>query len=222
MSDDPRRFEPSPDDSEDLYWSEGGDGAPVGSGHDDGDYYESNELYLTGDDDLASTESKPSPWGGRILIIAGVAIVVIVILLLIQSCGARTGGSTEVEPSETVQVVATPQQSAATFTPTAFPDDGTPGSSDSATTPEAPSDSPVSGIFPEGSRVQVANTDNAGMRFRTGPGSTYVTIAILDEGTVLKVVGGPDQADDFIWWRLQADDGTIGWGAQDFLIPSGG
>ncbi len=61
MSDDPRQFGPSPDDSDDLYWSEGGDGAPVESGHDDGDYYESNELYLTGDGDLASTESESSP-----------------------------------------------------------------------------------------------------------------------------------------------------------------
>ena len=66
--------------------------------------------------------------------------------------------------------------------------------------------------------VRVANTDGDGMRFRLGAGMDYVTSEILDEGTTLVVVGGPEEADGFTWWRLQKADGAIGWGVEGFLV----
>ncbi|MCP4081359.1 MAG: SH3 domain-containing protein [Planctomycetaceae bacterium] len=60
------------------------------------------------------------------------------------------------------------------------------------------------------------------MSFRTDPGTKYVRIEVLKDGAVFKVMGGPEKADGFTWWRLQDEGGTIGWGVEDFLEPTGG
>jgi uncharacterized protein YraI len=67
--------------------------------------------------------------------------------------------------------------------------------------------------------VRVTGTGAEGIRFRSGPGTDYTTLAILEEGAELKVLGGPEEGDGFAWWRLEMDDGTTGWAAEDWLHP---
>jgi hypothetical protein len=42
---------------------------------------------------------------------------------------------------------------------------------------------------------------------------------VMDEGSRLEVLEGPEQADDMEWWQLEAADGIVGWAASDFLKP---
>jgi len=69
----------------------------------------------------------------------------------------------------------------------------------------------------EGQTVRVTGTDQEGIRFRSGPGTTYGTLAILGEGTKLKVLEGSEVAEGRTWWRLEMEDGTIGWAAGNWL-----
>jgi len=65
--------------------------------------------------------------------------------------------------------------------------------------------------------VRVTGTDQEGIRLRSGPGTTYGTLAILGEGTKLKVLEGSEVAEGRTWWRLEMEDGTIGWAAGNWL-----
>ncbi|MBC7262524.1 MAG: SH3 domain-containing protein, partial [Chloroflexi bacterium] len=56
-------------------------------------------------------------------------------------------------------------------------------------------------------------------RLRSGPGTEFITFKIVAEGSVLEVLGGPEEADGHIWWRLKDDQGVIGWAAADWLVP---
>ncbi|MFQ6014012.1 MAG: hypothetical protein ACE5NP_01040 [Anaerolineae bacterium] len=80
-------------------------------------------------------------------------------------------------------------------------------------TPTPPTEIAVGGY------VRIVNTKGLDLRFRAGPGLNYITLVILPEGTVLKVLEGPQKADDFVWWRLESKDGVIGWAAQNWLQP---
>ncbi|HID87287.1 MAG TPA: hypothetical protein EYP55_07895 [Anaerolineae bacterium] len=58
------------------------------------------------------------------------------------------------------------------------------------------------------------------LRFRSGPGLKYVTWRILPEGEILKVTGGPREADGFRWWLLVDKQGIIGWAVENWLAPT--
>jgi hypothetical protein len=58
-----------------------------------------------------------------------------------------------------------------------------------------------------------------GVNFRTEPTVNGQLIRSLADGVVLKVVGGPTDADNFTWWQLQDVDGSIGWAAALYLEP---
>jgi hypothetical protein len=70
-----------------------------------------------------------------------------------------------------------------------------------------------------GQRVRVAGTDQEGIRLRGEPGVDYATLLIVEEGVVLKVLGGPQEADGYRWWQLEMEDGTVGWAVEDWLEP---
>lgn len=73
----------------------------------------------------------------------------------------------------------------------------------------------TSGFF-----AQVANTDGVGVNFRSGYGQTNEIIFVLEEDSVGMVIEGPIDADGFVWWRLELEDGTQGWVVEKFLIPA--
>jgi len=81
---------------------------------------------------------------------------------------------------------------------------------------------PASSVAPQvapGVSVEVSGTGASGLRLRSGPGRSYVTTKVIDEGSRLEVLDGPEKADDIEWWRLEAPDGIVGWAASDFLEP---
>ncbi|WP_420627736.1 SH3 domain-containing protein [Candidatus Leptofilum sp.] len=72
--------------------------------------------------------------------------------------------------------------------------------------------------------AQVANTDGFGVTLRGGPSTSNAQITVVDEESLVLVIGGPepDEANNRLWWQIQLDDGTEGWAAGDFLIPAAG
>lgn len=80
----------------------------------------------------------------------------------------------------------------------------------------APGGTPGAGLA-EGAFAQVVGTGPDGIRYRLGPGLDYLTIRIVMDGEVLRVAGGPETGDDIRWWRLQDDQGNVGWAAEAYL-----
>lgn len=69
-----------------------------------------------------------------------------------------------------------------------------------------------------GGYVTVVHTEGAGLRFRAGAGLSHETIQMIEEGSVLHVIGGPEVADGFTWWYLDYQ-GSLGWCAAEWLVP---
>lgn len=77
------------------------------------------------------------------------------------------------------------------------------------------------GVIGVGAYVQVTGTEGAGLRMRAEPGlDSQVNFSAMD-AEVFLVIDGPVEADDYIWWHLEApyDQTRNGWSAGDFLTP---
>jgi hypothetical protein len=70
-----------------------------------------------------------------------------------------------------------------------------------------------------GGQVVVKGTEGQQLRLRAGPALNYETLRIIDEGTQLQVMEGPQAADGFSWWQVKTTDGVIGWVAGTWLVP---
>jgi len=69
--------------------------------------------------------------------------------------------------------------------------------------------------------VKVSGTGGTDLSFRNGPGTNYARLKIVAEGSVLQVLDGPVEADDYVWWQLQdVSDGVVGWAVADYLEPT--
>lgn len=77
---------------------------------------------------------------------------------------------------------------------------------------------PVPVIMP-GGQVVVKGTEGQQLRLRAGPALNHQTLRIIDEGTILQVLEGPQAADGFTWWQVKTTDGLIGWVAGNWLTP---
>ena len=87
--------------------------------------------------------------------------------------------------------------------------------------PQPTVDPSLTGGIGVGSKVRIFDTGPTGLNFRKSPSRGGEKIRSLPEGNSYEVVGGPTQADGFIWWQLKDSvDGTIGWGVQNYLQPS--
>ena len=67
--------------------------------------------------------------------------------------------------------------------------------------------------------VQITGTGGNGLRLRANPGTDADVNFIAAELEVFKVIGGPIQTGDYIWWQLIApyDANRQGWAASEFL-----
>lgn len=87
-----------------------------------------------------------------------------------------------------------------------------------------PPPTPDLSVAPEaltvGYYAQVANTDNIGVSLRAGPSTDNLRLLLVPEGEYILVLGGPEEGSGFIWWQGRLEDGTEGWIAGDFLLPS--
>ena len=88
------------------------------------------------------------------------------------------------------------------------------------TPPPTPDNSIAPDAITVGYFAMVTNTENVGVSLRGGPSTDNLRLALVPEGAVMIVIGGPDEGNGFIWWQVQLEDGTAGWVAGDFLIPA--
>jgi hypothetical protein len=49
------------------------------------------------------------------------------------------------------------------------------------------------------------------LRLRSRPNFSLPAEALLADGTVVELRGGPRQVDDFTWWKVRTEEGTVGW-----------
>jgi hypothetical protein len=55
------------------------------------------------------------------------------------------------------------------------------------------------------------------LRVRQLPGTDTVTVQIVPDGTKFVIVGGPEEAGGYTWWKVDDQAGTVGWAAGQFL-----
>ena len=82
-----------------------------------------------------------------------------------------------------------------------------------------PTSAPSIGGISVGSYVQITGTDGEGLRLRSGPGIDNPPRLLGMDAELFMVKDGPRQADDFIWWFLEApyDPERSGWAAANYL-----
>jgi hypothetical protein len=76
-----------------------------------------------------------------------------------------------------------------------------------------------------GARARVADLGGAPLRLRSEPGQGARLLARIPEGSEVTLLEGPIEADGYLWWRVQSEQGE-GWcagsttdGATRFLEP---
>ncbi len=116
------------------------------------------------------------------------------------------GNGTVQVPLVVVTVTPTPVVPTATLRPTDIP----------RPTP-APTATPE-GLFVGGEAI-VSGTGST-LRLRSDPGLQSTTLKTVSDGTRLKILEGPRDADNLRWWRMQdPTDGAEGWAAETYLTP---
>lgn len=161
----------------------------------------------------SSREPIPWLWLGMGLIVTIVAIIVAISL-----------ANAFLEREPLVTSLPTPTIIRLTAPATAEPSPTSPQPSPTAIPTFTPRPTPDVSIAPAeitvGFYAEVANTDGIGVSLRGGPSTDHSRLFTVPEGTVLLVIDGPREANDFVWWQVELDDGELGWVAGDFIIPA--
>lgn len=101
-------------------------------------------------------------------------------------------------------------------------DDGTVGWSAQnwlrSTTPTVTTPVSTGGSTVSSNRVRTRS--NLSVRSSSSP--TASLIAVKPAGSAATVIGGPVVSGGFTWLQVRYDDGTVGWSAQDWLVPDTG
>ena len=108
-----------------------------------------------------------------------------------------------------------------TTSPTEAPTATVPPTPTRTSTPAAtatPTDTPVPVVL-VGGDVAVTGTGTDELLLRAGPGLTQQTLRSCPDGTRLRVLAGPEEADGHTWWKVRTDGGEEGWVAADWLVP---
>ena len=119
-----------------------------------------------------------------------------------------------------------PTQPTVEITPTVTPALPTVAPFPTATPTPKPTPTPsVPTKIEVGGYVKVIGAEADGLRFRWGPGMDTVTKKFIEDGAILKVLDGPEEADGLTWWRLEDpaeedEDLKIGWAADEWLEPT--
>lgn len=158
---------------------------------------------------------EPIPW---LWLGLGVVVTIIAIFVALSLANAFL----EREPLMTS--LPTPTIIRLTAPATAVPSPTSPQPSPTAIPTFTPRPTPDVSIAPEeitvGFYAEVANTDGIGVSLRGGPSTDHSRLFTVPEGTVLLIIDGPREANDFVWWQVRLSDGSEGWVAGDFIIPA--
>jgi len=169
-------------------------------------------------------ERKPKPQAHRrrvalppwALLAALVAVVILLCVGLVLIVRAIRGNDDRqaATPLPTVTSAAAPSATVSLLTATpAVTPTGTvvlPG--------VTPVDTPGPGGIRPGALVVVQGTQGAGLNLREQPTTYAKVVGKAREGTVLTVLEGPTEADNYVWWKVRAPDGAEGWGAAQWLV----
>lgn len=168
---------------------------------------------------LRQDAQEPIPWRWLGLGLVVTVISIGLALALVNALLARP-------PLETVSVE--PTLIILTAPPSPIPSPTSPLPTPSPIPTFTPIPTPDTAVAPPeitvGFYALVANTDGFGINLRGGPSTSNAQIDVVDEGTLVLVIGGPeaDEANNRLWWQLQLDDGTEGWAVGEFLLPAAG
>jgi len=72
-----------------------------------------------------------------------------------------------------------------------------------------------------GVEVEVVGTGVDGLSFRSGPGTNYARLKTVYDGATFTVLEGPEESGGYRWWRLEDEEGTVGWGVENWLQLAG-
>jgi hypothetical protein len=80
--------------------------------------------------------------------------------------------------------------------------------------------SPTGGVLIVGAYVQITDTGGDGLRLRADPGLAGTVRFLAIDGEVFQILDGPQDADGYTWWFLQApyDTNVQGWAVADYLV----
>lgn len=84
-------------------------------------------------------------------------------------------------------------------------------------TPSVPTPTPEPILRADGFAV-VTGTAGAPLRIRAEPGTNAPLVTRINEGQNVRILEGPAMADQYEWWRVEAD-GQSGWAAAPYLQP---
>jgi hypothetical protein len=159
--------------------------------------------------------TEPIPWlwlvGGILVTLIGLVISI----LLLRSFLLRE--PLEVSAVDPTVIVLTAPPSP---TWTAIPDMAIPTVQPTFTPVPTPDVAVAPDAITPGYYAVVVNTDNVGVTVRGGPSTSNAPLTVAAEGSTLLVVDGPEEANEFLWWQIQLEDGTEGWVAGDFIEPT--
>jgi hypothetical protein len=65
----------------------------------------------------------------------------------------------------------------------------------------------------------ITGTQGAPLRARNGPGTDQGIVTRIPEGSTVKLLEGPQEANGMQWWRVEID-GAQGWAAAPYLKPA--
>lgn len=156
----------------------------------------------------------PWLWLGLGVLVAIIGLVALVIFLTNYLVRPPADASAAVEPS-IIQLTAPPQP-----TPTFSSNPPTPTVAPTATTAPTPDLSVAPDAITVGYYARVVETGGVGVTVRNGPSTSNQPIAVAGEGSVIMVTDGPTPAGEYEWWGVKLGDGTVGWVAGDFLVPT--
>jgi hypothetical protein len=145
-------------------------------------------------------------WGSIIL---GLLITLLIIFLAVLGLYFLSDKATENRfPTAIVTVIEAP-------TATSIPRETWVPTPTTAATDE----SVIAGGLGIGEYAQIYGTEGDGLRIRSGPGQTYAVNFIGLDSEVFLIIAGPEEADGYVWWHLEApyDEGRNGWAAENYL-----
>jgi murein DD-endopeptidase MepM/ murein hydrolase activator NlpD/lipopolysaccharide export system protein LptA len=68
----------------------------------------------------------------------------------------------------------------------------------------------------------VVSSGGVGLNVRSGPGTSYSVVGSLSDGTVVKITGGPTNANGYTWWQHDHGGWSVGSWLVDTSCPGGG
>lgn len=68
-----------------------------------------------------------------------------------------------------------------------------------------------------GDKAKVTGTGGQGVNMRSGAGTSNARVKTLGDNSVVEIIGGPTEANDFTWWQVRDSAGVSGWVVSRYL-----